>query len=563
MPEKRRTSVVHPITDFPTCDKCPKNEPTFFDPDCEGCMEILSKEDTSISEIFAIVRQWVPQVQKNLEKFVHEITRRGGGINDRDGLTDMTLLHYACKSGSVGIGDVDNATALVTELISQGADPSIRCRWTDMLPIHYSAFFNCAPVIRVLLKASGGRDIDATSSGFDNGTILHIAASNLCLDSAKCLLQHGANAFVKDDQNRTALNTIPEANTFERSSPSLVIANKLRRLLNEAETSGSESGMESATDSSVNMSDIIGLKIGDHVIVGGTKMGILRYCGSTDFAKGQWAGVELNDPVGKNDGSVGGKNYFHCKPKHGLFCPVSKISIPKPHNHAIKTRPNSVKLNTNLTRIVPSKRSTSGSLPGSRSSSRSPSPQPTQKTEENTNIKVGDRLVMLNDNRRRGITRYVGETQFSSGLWIGVELDTSMGKNDGSVNGIRYFVVNPIMASFSSLQIRDVCCKDVVHDNEKDVQERPSLAKSKEISISDDAINQPQQTVNDDSGINRDKTKSRLSLLNRRLSNSVPDLTQKRHKQLHSRRESGIPRFKRTATKKNNSDSENVSKNSS
>ncbi|XP_046864760.1 CAP-Gly domain-containing linker protein 3-like [Xenia sp. Carnegie-2017] len=529
MPEKRRTSVVHPITDFPTCDK----------------------EDTSISEIFAIVRQWVPQVQKNLEKFVHEITRRGGGINDRDGLTDMTLLHYACKSGSVGIGDVDNATALVTELISQGADPSIRCRWTDMLPIHYSAFFNCAPVIRVLLKASGGRDIDATSSGFDNGTILHIAASNLCLDSAKCLLQHGANAFVKDDQNRTALNTIPEANTFERSSPSLVIANKLRRLLNEAETSGSESGMESATDSSVNMSDIIGLKIGDHVIVGGTKMGILRYCGSTDFAKGQWAGVELNDPVGKNDGSVGGKNYFHCKPKHGLFCPVSKISIPKPHNHAIKTRPNSVKLNTSLTRIVPSKRSTSGSLPGSRSSSRSPSPQPTQKTEENTNIKVGDRLVMLNDNRRRGITRYVGETQFSSGLWIGVELDTSMGKNDGSVNGIRYFCCKPNHGIFSHPS------KFMI---EKDVQERPSLAKSKEISISDDAINQPQQTVNDDSGINRDKTKSRLSLLNRRLSNSVPDLTQKRHKQLHSRRESGIPRFKRTATKKNNSDSENVSK---
>ncbi len=37
------------------------------------------------------------------------------------------------------------------------------------------------------------------------------------------------------------------ANTFERDSPSAVIGNKLRRLLSEAETSGSESGMESAT----------------------------------------------------------------------------------------------------------------------------------------------------------------------------------------------------------------------------------------------------------------------------------------------------------------------------
>ena len=47
-------------------------------------------------------------------------------------------------------------------------------------------------------------------------------------------------------------------------------------------------------------------------------MGILRYCGSTDFAKGQWAGVELHEAVGKNNGTVGGKTYFQCQPKHGM-----------------------------------------------------------------------------------------------------------------------------------------------------------------------------------------------------------------------------------------------------
>ena len=31
-------------------------------------------------------------------------------------------------------------------------------------------------------------DIDATCSEFNNGTVLHIAASNLCLDAAKCLV---------------------------------------------------------------------------------------------------------------------------------------------------------------------------------------------------------------------------------------------------------------------------------------------------------------------------------------------------------------------------------------
>lgn len=131
-------------------------------------------------------------------------------------------------------------------------------------------------------------------------------------------------------------------------------------------------------------------------------------------------------------------------------------------------------------------------------------------------------------------------------LWIGVELDTNMGKNDGSVNGIRYFCCKPnhgifahpskfvmyvIKMLFMISKCRNWISYHIFHNSEKDVQERSSLAKSKDISISDDAINQPQQTVNDDSGINRDKTKSRLSLLNRRLSNSVPDLTQKRHKQ--------------------------------
>ncbi len=43
------------------------------------------------------------------------------------------------------------------------------------------------------------------------------------------------------------------------------------------------------------------------MLIGGTKVGYLRYHGTTDFAKGEWAGVELDDPIGKNDGAVAGK----------------------------------------------------------------------------------------------------------------------------------------------------------------------------------------------------------------------------------------------------------------
>ena len=46
--------------------------------------------------------------------------------------------------------------------------------------------------------------------------------------------------------------------------------------------------------------------------------GVLRYCGPTEFAPGVWAGIELDEPAGKNDGTVGGVSYFKCSAKYGM-----------------------------------------------------------------------------------------------------------------------------------------------------------------------------------------------------------------------------------------------------
>ncbi|KAF4551954.1 putative dynein associated protein [Elsinoe fawcettii] len=69
----------------------------------------------------------------------------------------------------------------------------------------------------------------------------------------------------------------------------------------------------------------LNLSVGQKVQLNDGRTAIVRFKGATAFAPGDWIGVELEEPSGKNDGSVQGDRYFNCEDKHGMFLRSSGI----------------------------------------------------------------------------------------------------------------------------------------------------------------------------------------------------------------------------------------------
>ncbi|KAH0618271.1 hypothetical protein JD844_017309 [Phrynosoma platyrhinos] len=131
------------------------------------------------------------------------------------------------------------------------------------------------------------------------------------------------------DKSLSVAGSIHSERLLELKSPTELMKSKERSDV-EKEPAPADSSLwassSKAEEEEEEKEALLDFHIGDRVLVSNIQPGTLRFKGFTSFAKGFWAGVELDKPEGNNNGAYNGIHYFDCKEKHGIFAPPQKIS---------------------------------------------------------------------------------------------------------------------------------------------------------------------------------------------------------------------------------------------
>lgn len=142
--------------------------------------------------------------------------------------------------------------------------------------------------------------------------------------------------------------------------------------------------------------------VGERVWVNGNKPGYVQFIGGTQFAPGQWAGIVLDEPIGKNDGSVTGVRYFQCEDLRGIFTRPSKLS----RTPVAEREANGTQTPTNKTSASPAKdpapvtQTTSATTKTSTNLTRATSESASNLSETDSakklqrDLKLGDRVLV-------------------------------------------------------------------------------------------------------------------------------------------------------------------------
>ncbi|VDO62160.1 unnamed protein product [Schistosoma curassoni] len=431
---------------------------------CEDCQESVTSSNLTISQLFAILRQWTPYAQLQLITIVEEIFRRGAHVDDRDGLSDMTLLHFTAKSGA--LGDEQASCRIANYLLDEGANLEARCKWTDMTPLHYAAYFDCPLLADLLINR--GACISARTCLIDHSTPLHLAASQLSLGTARILIQAADFSVTKtgqrydakdakDGYGRTPYECLPPSGQLPE--PLCTLRDLLAELLRptspqQTDDIDIEKRIIQATsnDYSTNYRNehITNNYVNNQSLPTENSHSQQSTCSGVDWLvesenrmKQQPCCTGLfsyNIPVYPSQ-SVMNNRIAVIKAESGFLSPRTKRS---PTN--IQQQPN-INNDTKSPTTSQSKKFTVSAKVTLQSMGLALGDRvciaPGNSTPSSSAIPISGKsqspLTTTGVSGRIGKLRYCGSVSFGSGIWVGVELDEPVGRNNGSVAGIQYF----------------------------------------------------------------------------------------------------------------------------
>lgn len=112
------------------------------------------------------------------------------------------------------------------------------------------------------------------------------------------------------------------AGTYEKKTDTVrayLMRNKLGKYHDEEQKKRDLA--EKELEEEKRLSEILEIDSRCQVTLPGTarRLGCVRYAGNVEGLAGFWAGIHYDEPLGKNNGSVNGKQYFECPQNYGSF----------------------------------------------------------------------------------------------------------------------------------------------------------------------------------------------------------------------------------------------------
>jgi len=161
--------------------------------------DIDSRNNKGQTPLHLVSRREISQREYNRRNLVQLLLEQGADVNARD-MEHETPLHFASYCGRLEIARV---------LLDRGANVNMK-NHRNMVPLHIVFERNCGSqdvLDLTLLLLKHGADVDARYKGH---TLLHFASHHGRIETARFLLDHGANANAENKRGQKPLHLLLE-----------------------------------------------------------------------------------------------------------------------------------------------------------------------------------------------------------------------------------------------------------------------------------------------------------------------------------------------------------------